>query len=157
MLPDLKASQLNRPAKPSLLRTKSGNHPGVSLKVLRLKVRLGDVPLRVLLKGFSGFSTEILLHRKLAFSPPKKDIQFASAFLDVLFLKPLCHLCQELRQLCKEHGLPVGKKNEMVERLVAFRGGEARGKMDPFLLGPTFMAGKDDTSCKHAAIVFMFF
>jgi len=31
---------------------------------------------------------------------------------------------EELRQLCKEHGLPVGKKNEMVERLVAFRGGE---------------------------------
>ena len=33
---------------------------------------------------------------------------------------------QELRELCKEHGLShVGKKGEMVERLVAFRGGEA--------------------------------
>eukprot|EP00435_Cladocopium_sp_Y103_P066665 s694_g28.t7 len=32
----------------------------------------------------------------------------------------------ELRELCKEHGLShVGKKGEMVERLVAFRGGEA--------------------------------
>lgn len=47
----------------------------------------------------------------------------------------------------------MGKKNEMVERLVAFRGGEARGKMDSFLLGPTFMAGKDDTCCNHAAIM----
>ena len=34
---------------------------------------------------------------------------------------------QELRELCKEHGLShVGKKGDMVERLVAFRGGEAR-------------------------------
>lgn len=33
---------------------------------------------------------------------------------------------EELRELCKEHGLShVGKKGEMVERLVAFRGGEA--------------------------------
>lgn len=33
---------------------------------------------------------------------------------------------EELRELCKEHGLShVGKKGDMVERLVAFRGGEA--------------------------------
>eukprot|EP00438_Fugacium_kawagutii_P007630 Skav221471 [mRNA] locus=scaffold1700:444526:445758:+ [translate_table: standard] len=33
---------------------------------------------------------------------------------------------EELRQLCKEHGLPQhGKKGDLVERLVAFRGGQA--------------------------------
>lgn len=36
---------------------------------------------------------------------------------------------KELRELCKEHGLShVGKKGDMVERLVAFRGGEAGTK-----------------------------